>query len=215
MSDSRVKPRRYDNRGRVEQARRVRLRVIEVAHEALLAQGYAATTIAAVAAAAEVSPETVYKRFGGKAGLLKAVYDVRLAGDDEPVPIAERPAVRAMAAETDPRRTVERYAALARELGARIGPLAAVLLDARGTDTDIDAFLATIDAERLVGATAFVEGLVAKGGLRPGLDLEQARDVVWVIISPELYVLLVHRRGWPLAAYESWLADALAAALLP
>src|SRR5690348_16435266 len=214
MSDGTVKPRRYDNSGRAELARQVRARVLGAAYEALLEGGWSGTTIAAVAARAGVSVETVYKRFGGKAGLLKAVYDVRLAGDDEPVPIGERPAVRALAAERDPRRAVRGYAALGLQLVERAGPLLAVLLESRGADRDLAAFSATTDAERLAGATAFVAHLVDLGGLRPGLDAERARDAVWALISPEVYVLLVHRRGWSLDAYEEWLAGALDAALL-
>ena len=214
MSDERVKPRRYDNSGRAEQARQVRRRILQAAHELLLDRGYAGTTIADVAARATVSAETVYKRFGGKAGLAKAVYDVRLAGDDEPVPIAERPAMRALVTTSDPARVVKLYAAVARELAERSGPLTAVLFEARGADADLASFARTVEAERLVGATRFVERLAALDGLRAGLPVEQARDIVWTVISPEVYILLVIRRGWPGEQYQAWLTQTLLAALL-
>ena len=214
MVDPDVKPRRYDNSGRAEQARLSRRRIIDVAHESLLEEGWARTTIASVAARAGVSAETVYKRFGGKAGLLKAVYDVRMAGDDEPIAIADRPAFRAMVAERDPRRVVRAYAALAHEFMERAGPLVSVLLRVRGVDPELVRFMATIDGERLAGATGLVSMLSAKGGLRPGLDADRARDLVWALISPELYDLLVDRRGWSLDDYETWLAQSLGSALL-
>lgn len=213
MSDGGVKARRYDNRGRSEAARLARARVIDAAHELLLDRGYARTTIADVAARAGVSAETVYKGFGGKAALVKAVYDVRLAGDDEDVPMARRPAVRALLAETDPRRRIERYAALAAELAGRAGPLVAVLLESRGADADLAGFARTVEAERLAGAGAFVTALAEAGGLRAGLEPGRARDAVWALISPELYVLLVLRRGWSGDDYRDWLATALLAAL--
>lgn len=212
MAERSVKARRYDNSGRAEQARLLRRKVIDSAHEALLEHGWSGTTIARIAAGAGVSPETVYKRFGGKAGVLKAVYDVRLAGDDEPVPIAERPAVRAMIAEPDPRRIAERYAALAREFVERAGPLVSVLLGVRDADPELARFMATIDAERLVGAAGFAGLLASRTAVR--LDPEQARDVVWSLLSPELYDLLVRRRGWSLDAYQDWLARSLFEALV-
>ena len=215
MSSPQVnRPRHYDNSGRAAQALRTRRRVIAAAHELLLEQGYAATTISQIARRAGVSAETVYKGFGSKAALTKQVYDIALAGDDEPVPMRDRPEIQAMLAEPDPRQKVARYAALARQLGARLGPLLALLLGARATDPDLDAFARTTADERLAGTTALVGHLADAGALRPGLDPERARDLLWALISPELYQLLVAERGWPPEDYERWLADAIADELL-
>jgi AcrR family transcriptional regulator len=209
------RPRAYDNTGRAAQALQTRRRVIAVAHELLLDQGYAATTIGQIARRAGVSAETVYKAFGSKAALTKQVYDVALAGDDEPVPMRERPEIQAILTEPDSARKVARYASVARQLGARLGPLLAVLLGARGTDADLDAFARTTANERLAGTTALVDHLVEAGALRPDLDRERARDLLWALISPELYLLLVVDRGWSPDDYERWLAGAIADALLP
>jgi AcrR family transcriptional regulator len=206
--------RSYDNRGRAAQARDTRRRVIAAAHELLLDKGYAATTISQVAARAGVSVETVYKGFGSKAALTKQVYDVALAGDDEPVPMSERPEIKAIVDEPDPRKKVTRYAALARQLGERLGPLLAVLLRARGADPDLDAFAHTTADERLAGTGAIVRLLADAGALRPGLDQPRARDLLWALISPELYLLLVLDRGWSPDEYERWLATAITDALL-
>src|SRR3954463_12741304 len=123
-----VKARTYDNSRRAEQARETRRRIVEVGRELLLAQGYATTTIAQVAKAAGVSSETVQKGFGTKAALAKAVYDVTLVGDDEPVPLRERPEFVAVRAESDPVRKLAAYAVVGRTLWERLGPLMAVLM---------------------------------------------------------------------------------------
>lgn len=211
--DENVKTRRaYDNRSRAEQARRTRRRVLAAAHEQLLDHGYRATTMSQIAAAAGVSVETVYKSFGTKAALVKEAYDVALVGDDEPVPLIERPEMKALIADPDPAGKLRRYAAIARTLDERIGPLVSVLIaGARSGDPDLEALAETTDRERLAGATAIVGHLDECGGLRPGLDRDRARDAVWVLISPDVYRMLVVERGWSLDEYERWLADMLVA----
>jgi AcrR family transcriptional regulator len=208
-------PRRaYDGSGRAAAAAGTRARVLDSALALFLERGYAGTTIKAVAEAAGVSPETIYKGFGGKGGLAKAVYDVALAGDDEPVPVADRPVFQELQEATDPKRTLAIYAGLAREIGDRAGRVMGVLLDARGADDEVAALLTETDAERLVGAEMLVALLEGLGALRPGLSPEVARDVVWTFISWEVHQLLVARRGWSSDDYERWLADSLAAQLL-
>jgi AcrR family transcriptional regulator len=216
MTGEVVKGRRgYDNTRRAEQARANRARTIDAARALLLEQGYGRTTIAQVAAAAGVSPESVYKTFGGKGGLVKAVYDVTLAGDDEPVPLRERPEFAALVAERDPRRVLERYAAIGRTLWERIGPLLGVLLGgAQAGDPDLVAFEATIRRESFAGASGVVGLLDGLGALRAGLPVERARDELWLLIQPESYRLLVGERGWTLDQVEDWLARSATAALL-
>jgi AcrR family transcriptional regulator len=211
-----VKPRRrYDNRRRQEQALQARRRILDAAYRLFLNQGYPGTTMAAVARAAGVSVETVYKSFGSKAALAKKVWDVTLVGDDQPVPLAQRPEFTAMTAEPDPRRMLTGYAAIGRMLLERLGPLQRVILQgAQAGDPELRELLATIDIERLAGATGFVAKLAEQGALRRGLDPEEARDVLWTLISPEVCRLLVDGRGWSLDRWERWLADTLAAVLL-
>lgn len=204
----------YDNRGRAAAAMTTQRRVIEAARRLLLDRGYADATIKDVAAAAGVSVETVYKGFGGKAALLKRVYDVALVGDQAPVPLGQRPEIIVIAGDQDPRGKVARYAGIARMLGDRLGPLLAVLLGARGSDPELDDFVRTIDAERLAGATGFVGHLADRGMLRPGLDRDRAGDIVWTLISPAVHLML-RERGWSAEQYEQWLSGALADTLLP
>ncbi|HLM07792.1 MAG TPA: helix-turn-helix domain-containing protein [Blastococcus sp.] len=182
----------------------------------LVERGYGGTTMAAIADAAGVSVPWLYKVFGPKPTLVKRAYDVLLAGDPDPVPLAQRPAFRDLLAETDPHRVMERYAAISRDLIVRVGPLAAALLSAaRSADPELADLAATISRERLAGATAFTDHVAGLGALSHRLTREQARDVVWTLISPEVYRLLVLDRGWSADIYEQWLGDSLIAALLP
>ena len=96
--------RRYVSEVRDEQARRTRRAIVTAARELFLAQGYAATTIDAIAEEAHVSRRTVFNAVGGKVALLKLALDWAIVGDDEPVPLADRPAIKAIQAERDPRR---------------------------------------------------------------------------------------------------------------
>ena len=166
-----------------------------------------------MAATAGVSVETVYKAFGGKAALLKRVYDVLLVGDEEQIPLRQRPEILAIATEPDPRDKIARYAGIARTLGDRLGPVLAVLLASRGSDPELEDFARTIDAERLSGATGFVAQFADRGLLRTDFDRRHASDLAWTLISPAVYLML-QERGWNSEQYERWLSGALADALL-
>ncbi|CAI7978799.1 TetR/AcrR family transcriptional regulator [Frankia sp. Hr75.2] len=203
----------YDNRSRQVAAGQTRQRVLAAARESFLTHGYAGTTIRAVAAAAGVSQETVYKRFEGKAGLLKAVYDVTLAGDDEPISFADRPEAQAMRAADGARDSARAYAAMAGAVAGRIGQLLDIVLNTRGGDPELEAFAATIDRERLLGATAAVSHWSSVGLLRDDLSVDAARDVVWTLISPAVDSML-RQRGWSRTDYQEWLARTLLATVL-
>ncbi len=211
MAEPRVK---YDNSRRTERARESRRKVLEEAHRLLVTDGFAGMRLADVAEAAGVSVETVYKQFRNKGGLLKAAYDVLLAGDDAPMPLIERPEYRAMVDEPDPAGKVRHYAALGRQISERTGPLAVRVLECRGAHPEVEEFAQTIEAERLFGATTFVAALDDVGALRTGLTADRARDELWLLISPEAWAALVQRRGWTNDDYERWLTASVSAALL-
>jgi AcrR family transcriptional regulator len=204
----------YDNTRRAAQARLTRQQILGAARELLTEHGPAAVTMRDVAARAAVSVETVYKTFRTKATLIKDVYDITLAGDDEPIAMIDRPEHQAVLAATDPRDKLARYAFAARRISERVGPLLAKLLaGARGGDADLLQFRQTINQERMAGVRAIVEHLAAAGGLRAGVDPDHAADIVWTLISPEVYELLVIDRGWSPGQYEQWLARTLTDAL--
>jgi AcrR family transcriptional regulator len=203
--------RAYDVSGRRAVASRNRQAVLAACHELLLAWGYQATTIRAVAERAGVSAELVYKAFGSKPGLMKAVYDTVLAGDDEPVPVGRRPVIQQIWATEDPGEKIRAYAAFVTELNVRLGGLAAVLAEA---DPEVAQVRAVTEGERLEGLRAFTVHLAAEGAL-PGADLERAADECWVLTSLPVFVQLTAVRGWAAGAYRDWLARMLATVLLP
>jgi AcrR family transcriptional regulator len=211
-----VKTRTYDNARRAAAARRTEQRVVETAQRLLLERGYAGLAMADLAAEAGVSVPLLYKVFGPKPQLVKRIYDVLLAGDVDPEPVAERPALQALAADPDPRGKLARYAALGRAMAERAGPLVSALLAAaRAGEPELRAFAATIDRERLAGASALATHLAECGALSPDLAVDRARDLIWLHTAPDTYRLLVLERGWALDDYERWLATSLTAALLP
>jgi AcrR family transcriptional regulator len=209
-----VKRRRYDSSRRRDQARETRRVVLAAAHEQFLREGYAATTVATVATAAGVSVETVYKAFGNKPGLVKAVFDVAIAGDDEPVPIMERDMVQRNIAEPDPRVKLADYARFVAEVAPRVGPIQFLIREAAASDTGAAAVWAEMQEERLFGMAMFAQHLAEGGHLRDGVSADEARDVLWVHNSVELWELLVRQRGWSDERYGEWIGHQLVAALL-
>lgn len=207
--------RRYSTTLRAEQTALTRRRILDAASGLFVERGYLGTTLAGIAEAGGVSVQTVYNVVGGKSALLKAVYDVTLAGDDEPVPMAQRPAFRAMVEATDGRDCLARYAEIGRMLGERVLPLVTVLLAQAATgDPELRAFTDTIEGERAIGTASTARHVRERFGLREGLDVQAAADVLWALTAPELSDRLVNRRGWGWDRYEQWLGTAMADALL-
>lgn len=205
--------RRYDSSGRRERARQTRDQVTDTARELFLSRGYADTTVAAIAAAAHVSVETIYKGFGGKPGLVRAIVERALAGEG-PVP-AEQRSDHIRDTEPDPRRILAAWGDLTAELSPHVAPILTLARDAAATDPDMAATLEQISAARLERMTVNAQGLASAGHLRPGVTVDHAADLMWAYCSPELYDLLVLRRGWPAERYGQFIAQALIAALLP
>ena len=212
----RVKPRRrYDSTRRQEQARQTRRAILESARRLFLDRGYAGTTVVAVAEAAGVSVETVYKAFGNKAGLVKGVFDVAIVGDQEPVPMLQRESVARMRAEPDPRKKLRMYGEHLAAAGPRAGALQLLIRSAAPSHPDAAVVWDQMVEERLTGMTQFARHLHEGGYLRSDLSVDHARDVLWTYNSVELYDLLVLQRGWDPKRYGRWIAEALIAALLP
>ena len=205
---------RYVSEVRDEQARRTRQAIVTAARDLFLAQGYAATTIDAIAEAAHVSRRTVFNSVGGKVVLLKLALDWAIVGDDEPVAMADRPAVRAIQAERDPRQALTLWVRTITDVAARVAPIAAVLYAAADGDPDASEMLAEEARNRMFGARAFVAYLASLDALAPGTSEQQAADLCWALMDGHLYRLLVGQRGWTTAEFERWLSASLAATLL-
>ncbi len=204
--------RRYDASRRRSRALRTRTAVLQAAERLFLSDGYAATTIAAVATAAGVSVETIYKAFGGKPGLVRAIRDRALKGEG-PVP-AEQRSDELQARESDPRELIRGWGALTAEVAPRVAPILLLVRSAATVDPGLAGLRHELDADRLVRMTHNARTLAEAGHLRAGVKLEDAADVLWTCSSPDLYELLVLMRGWPLDRYARFVADAMIAGLL-
>jgi len=205
--------RRYDASGRRERARQARDQIIGVAADLFLSGGYAATTVAAIATQARVSVETIYKGFGGKPGLVRAIVERGLAGAG-PVP-AEQRSDQIRDTEPDPRRILQAWGAFVTEIAPRTAPILLLARDAAAGDPELAALLDEVGAARLERMTVNARALSEAGHLRPGITVAQAADIMWTYSSPELYELLVLRRGWSPGHYGRFVAQAMIAALLP
>jgi AcrR family transcriptional regulator len=205
--------RSYDASGRREAARARRTAVVRTAATLFARDGFQATTMAAIARAAGVSPETVYKGFGTKAALAKAVFDQVLAGDDEPVAIADRPDAQAVRREPDARRKIALYVDGLVRRQQRSAAVQLIIRDGRHADDTLAEVWAQLQQEALTGMTALGRHLLDTGQLRDGITLAEVRDVLWAYVSIELYDLLVLQRGWPVERYATWAARSLTDAL--
>lgn len=204
----------YNTARRAEQAKLTRARILDTARELLLADGFFAMTVPQLAERAGVSPQTVYNSVGGKAEVVKAVYDVLLAGDDDPTPMSDRPQFRAVVEATDRAAYARAYAAWCRMIWDRVGPLLGVILaHGPGGDAVLEEFVTTIDTERRTGNANGLRGLAERGDLPSTRSFDEVVDVVWTLTSPEVYDRLVRRSGWTGTRYEAWLAAQLTAAL--
>ncbi len=207
-----VKPRPYDASRRREQALRTRKAIIDAARHRFLGAGYTATTIASIAVDAGASADTIYKSFGGKAGLLRATCEDALTGAG-PIP-AEQRSDMMQAAETDPRRMLRRLGTLTAEVAPRIGPLLLLLAAAAETDSALAELRADLDAARLTRMTQVARTLAGRTKLRAGRSINEAAEIMWAYSSPELYRLFVLSRGWTPHRYGRFVGESLVDALL-
>jgi AcrR family transcriptional regulator len=208
-------PRRYASQVRDDQARRTRRAIVTAARDLFLAQGYAATTIDGIAEAAHVSRRTVFNSVGGKAALLKLAWDWAIVGDDEPIALADRPAIKAIQAESDPRKALMLWVQTVTDVVARTAPLGEVLTAAADIDPAAAELLAEASRNQMSGAAAFIGYLASLDGLAAGMTEQRAAELCWALMDGHLHRLLVAQRGWSTADFTRWLSDSLTAALLP
>ncbi len=204
----------YDGKGRQARTRLARAAVVEAARALFLERGYAGTTIETISDLSDVPPATVYRLFSSKPGILKALLDVSIAGDDQAVALQDRPHVRALLADRDPRNQLSGFAGITRGIMSRAEPVHRILVSAAGSDPDAAALLAGQTRQRRQGQARIARSLARAGALRPKLRERDAADIIHALMSPEVYRLLVCDRGWPPERYEQWLKDILIDQLL-
>ena len=210
----RVKPRRYDSPRRREQAAATRREILAAAQRRFERDGYAATTMAAIAAEAGVALKTVYVAFETKSGLLRALWHLLLRGDEADVPVGDRPWYRDVVAEDDPVRQIALTAHNSRLVKERAAALMRVIRSAATADADIAVLWDRIQSDFHANQSAIVEALARNGALRPGQDVARAADVLWTLNHPDVWLLLVGERGWTPEEFEDWFAGATRAELL-
>jgi TetR/AcrR family transcriptional regulator, regulator of autoinduction and epiphytic fitness len=206
--------RRYDSTRRREQAQATRRAILDAAGRLFVGSGYAATTLAAVAAEAGVSVQTVYATFTSKSQLLSDLVDVTIAGDDEEVPMAGRSFAADIRALPHARDKLARYAANLAEVHAREADVMIALAGAATADEDAAAIWRKNRDERRAGMALFATDLAATGTVRPDVTVEQVADVLWLAMDVAAYDWLVRERGWPVAGYIDWYVTSVAGAVL-
>ncbi len=204
----------YAMSNRARQAADTRRRIAAAGADLFVRDGYTATSIAAIAEEAGVAIPTVYASLGSKAGVLRAVVDLTIRGDDDTRPLSESPAWQELEAEPDPRRLLERFAALHGALCEREAPVFAQLEAAAGGDPEATRLLAEHDERRYQTQRRLARRLARRKQLRSGLSTREAADSIWTIASERTYLALVGARGWSPRRYERWVGEQLAAALL-
>lgn len=213
MADAVKRP--YDARRRQEQAEALRRHVIEVATPLFIAHGYGPTSVRDLADAAGVAPQTIYNAFGSKFGLFSAVMDVVIAGDHEPVALADRPEVTGLADVTDPEAYVVGVVAASVPVLERLSVIYPTLRDAIGVDPRVAAAFQAFGVDaRHAHFQALAEQLAARGGLAPGVGADRAADALWAVLSPHQFHVLVVERGWPVEDFAAWAGAALVATLV-
>ena len=207
--DETLKKRRYHSPQRQQQAQLTRRKLLDAARRLFSAQGYAATTLPAIAREAEVSPPTVTAVFGTKARLLSDLVSLMVRGDAEPSPLAERPWWQAMLSEPDPRAQLTLHATNVRHIHERSADVAEIVRGAASADPEIASMLRQLAVGRLTDARMVAESLDEKHALASDVSVDRAADLLWALCSHDLYRMLVVEQHWPPEDYEHWLALSL------
>jgi AcrR family transcriptional regulator len=194
--------------------RLARRAVVDAARSLFLDRGYGATTIDAISEVSEVPPATVYRLFASKLGILKAVIDVSIVGDDEAVAMADRPAVRSLLADPNPAEQLAAFVHLSGQVNQRTAAIYRILVSAAASEPDAAALLHALTLQRQEGQGRIARTLASAKALAPELRQRDAADIIHALMSPEVYGLLVGDRGWPIDRYESWLTQTLVDQLL-
>jgi AcrR family transcriptional regulator len=204
--------RRYDSSRRQAQAKATQLTVLRTAHDLFVERGYGRTTVADVAAAAGVAPETIYASFGNKPTLLRRVWDITIGGDDEEIPFHERPEIRAIRAEPDLARRFQMHAAMYTRTARRTAPFLLALAGAAAAEPIAAEMLLEVGRQRLGGMSVMAHDAAATGQL--AVSEEECRDIVWAMTDGTLWHRFVVERGWTDDQFADWLASGWTATMV-
>jgi AcrR family transcriptional regulator len=206
--------RKYESTLRADHARATRRAIVDAAARLFVEDGYGATTVDAIAEAAGVSRKTVFTSVGGKLEALKLARDWAIVGDDEPVPLMQRPQVQQSRKEPDARAILRIFAGMVRRGSARVAALNLVIEAAEGLEAGTRALAEEGRAQRLTGMRDLASELARRGALPREMTVDEAADVLWLFNDPRGYHRLVIERGWQPERFEQWLGDSLLALLI-
>ena len=204
---------RESGRGQAR-TRLARRAVVDAARVLFLERGYAATTIEAISDHSDVPSATVYRLFSSKLGILKALLDRSIAGDDQPSAVQERPDVASLFTEPDPHKLLAGFAGITTAINQRTNDIYRVLASAAGSDPAAAELLNEIRQQRDRGQSQIARSLARARALKPGLRERDAADQIHALMSPEVYRLLVGDRRWTPERYQQWLATTLTQQLI-
>jgi Transcriptional regulator len=208
--------REYDSSRRQAQADETRRHILEAARKLFTERGYAGATAEAIAAEAGVAAQTIYAIFKNKKKMLVSLMNVSPAtGVEDHTPMPERPSVQAVSQEHDQRRQLEMFAQVVAANLDQVAVISEIMADAAKTEPDFDRILQKLNKQRLEHMALAVQQIAANGPFRENMDERYARDTIWTLTSPEVFLLLTQGRGWSKEQYAQWLADMLMRILLP
>jgi len=216
MTKRKSTKREYDSTRRQAQANETRRHILEAARKLFMERGYAGATAEAIAAEAGVSAQTIYAIFKNKKRMLVSLMNVSpTTGLEDHTPMPERASVQAVSQERDQRRQLQMFAQVVAANLDQVAVVSEIMADAAKTEPDFDRILQKLNKQRLEHMTLAVQQVAANGPFREKMDEVYARDTVWTLTSPEVFLLLTQGRGWSKEKYAGWLADMLTRALLP
>ena len=216
MTTSTPRKRKYDSTRRKARAGETRLRILDAAHALLLERGYAGATMEAIAAKADVASETIYAVFKNKRRLVLHLLNVLSATPaEEKVPMPERAGPRLVSQERDQRRQLQMFARYVANNLQGVAVISEIMNIAARAERDMDSLMQRLSQQRWDHMGLLVRQVAANGPLKDGMDAAAATDLVWILTSPEVFLLTRRDRGWSKEKYIRWLADTLAQALLP
>jgi AcrR family transcriptional regulator len=197
----------YTSPSRSGQLDATRRRILDAARARFGQRGYASATMAEIAAEAGLAVPTVYKNFGNKQLLLKALID-------DTINSRVGPEIAAVMGSSTPRGRLQALAGMTVHLGSAAADVVSIAMGASGADPEFARIADAMSESRRANAARIASALAADDALAEGCSEEMARDVLWALASPDLFEQLVARSGWSPAAFEHWLGDALVAVVL-
>ena len=206
--------RTYDSSLRKQQAGQTRSRILDAAQRLFAEKGYPVATVEAIAGEAGVAVDTVYAAFGSKRGVLQALLNMRVGGDEAELDLLARAGPQAVKREHDQRAQLAAFAADISAIIERARPVDDIIRGAAAVDADIATLRAEAQAYRYRNIRELVSWLAAKGPLRAGLTEDDAAAIAWTLTSPEVHGLLRVTRGWSPERYVEWLQETLTRTLL-